>query len=205
MKSVTALIVLMSLMLSPIPQASGRRVTKAPGRSPVPQNSEEAGLPEGQRSAPPSDATWVHLQKLAPGTEIILTTRSSPAGKRYLLAVDDSALVVLNLTPPLPPAAKAALRKMASSHPEYLAYRQASRTFVLERNVRIEAGRLFVADESFGDLGQMVERITRAELVNVHTPGLSRGASIVIGTAVAAAIAVVVFLFRARYCNEHRC
>lgn len=139
-------------------------------------------LPVGAH-AQPSDTRaldWTPVQQLASGREIVVTVKGLPAGTRYFIFADESALTVLNLTDPaLPGKAKDVLRDMVSHHPEYLtAGFQGLRQFE-SQEVRVGRRGIFVADQKVADFERVVERIARTDVVRitaeVDSSGLLRG------------------------------
>ena len=105
---------------------------------------------------------------VAPGSEIIVTVRDSPAGRQYVALVDDeSEITVLRLTDPgLPHAVRDVLREMASTHPGYLAA-AGRRGWFVYGNVRVAPDGVFVADRKVIDLGEVIEHIARADVVAI--------------------------------------
>jgi hypothetical protein len=129
----------------------------------------------GQQSVP-ADPNWSRLRKLAPGTELIVTVKGSLPSNRYAVAWDASALTVLNLAAPtLPAAARDVLRDVASTHPEYFSAAQKGQLFVLERNVSVGPGGVFVDGRKIADLQQVIETSARQEVAEIKTRQKGRG------------------------------
>ena len=119
---------------------------------------------------------WSRLRKLAPGTELIVTIRGSLPGDRYAVAWDASALTVLNLAAPtLPAVAKELLREVASIHPEYFPAAQKGQLFVLDRNVNVGPGGVFVDGRKIANLQQVIETSARQEVAEIKTRQKGRG------------------------------
>jgi len=133
-------------------------------------------VPMTAQERAPADPNWLRLRKLAPGTELVVTARVAPPGERYFVAADESALTVLNLAAPaLRGAARDVLREVASTHPEYFPAAQKGDLFVLERNVRVGPGGVFVNGRKVADLQQVVETSARQEVAEVKTRQDGRG------------------------------
>ncbi len=114
----------------------------------------------------------LRVRTLAPGTEIIVTVKGAPAGRRYLvLADDESAFTVLNLADPrLPRAARDVLRDIAAKHPSYFVRADRHESFV-NGTVRVEPDGVFVADRKGADLGQLIEHVARGDVAEITRPG----------------------------------
>jgi len=111
---------------------------------------------------------WMRVRELAPGTAILVTTAGSEEVTRYIIATDDSSMMVLNLAA-VAPEVRDVLSRFAGSHPEYLSDPN-NQTFVFEKNVRI-------------GLDRITERIARASVIAVKKPGTERSA---VGCSIAA-------------------
>jgi hypothetical protein len=135
-----------------------------------------AGTTVPMTAQEPLDPNWSRLRKLAPGTELIVTVKGSLPAKRYSVAWDDSALTVLNLSAPtLPDAARNVLRDVATTRPEYFPAAKKGGLCVLERNVRVGPGGVFVDGRRVADLQQVVETSARQQLVEIRTLQKGRG------------------------------
>jgi hypothetical protein len=132
-----------------------------------PQPSSIESIQQG-RKAGLSD--WSRVRKIVSGTEIIVIVTGLRPAKRYLVTLDESQLIVLNLTDPaLPAAARDMLRDAASHHPEYITAAQTGGTFVLQKSVHVGPDGVFVADRKVADLTQVVETIGRHDVVEINT------------------------------------
>src|SRR5260221_9735641 len=119
-------------------------------------------------------AKWSRVRTLAPGTEIIVTTKDSSLGQRLFVAADDSNLTVLNVTGSmLSSAAKDVLRDMAANHPDYVAV--ADTQSFANGSVRVAPDGVFVSDRKVADLGQVVETIARRDIAEITTRQKGRG------------------------------
>jgi hypothetical protein len=115
------------------------------------------------------------VRKLAPGTEVIVTVKGSPPGRRHFVAADKSDLTVLNVTDPmLSAAARDVLRGLTSNHPEYFPAAEKGGQFVLEKNVRLGPDGMFIADRKVTDLTQVIEHIARTDVAEITDPARAR-------------------------------
>lgn len=129
---------------------------------------------------------WSRIRKLRPGTDIVVTVSGASPARRYILAADDAGMTLLNLTDPgLPRAARNALRDLNARNPELILASERG-AILLEGDVRLESGGVFVATQRVADRAQIVERIGRTEVALVKTPPRGRGAGT--GAAVGAAV-----------------
>jgi hypothetical protein len=120
-------------------------------------------------------AEWTRVQALEPGSEIVLTvTRDRPV-LRYVIAVDNDILRVLNLTDsPLPGRLTETLRSIASQHPEYFAQVAADGTVVVGQ-VRLTKTGVFVGNDRVGDVQRLVETHARHEVAEIARRRRGRG------------------------------
>jgi hypothetical protein len=134
-------------------------------------------LPVAAQDAPASlgFGDWTALQRLKPGTEVVVTSDGSPAADRYLVLSDASRLTLLNLTDPaLPREATRTLMDIGSRHPEFFASAPKGGQFV-DRDVRVGPDGVFVAGRKVADLQQIVETIPQARVVEVASRQRGRG------------------------------
>jgi hypothetical protein len=128
----------------------------------------------GQRLT--SDVDWSRVRRLEPGTQITVTTNGSQPGTRYVLSVDDSSISVLNLAgSSLPASARKTLRDRATHNPSHLLDAQKGGTFILDKNVRVAPDGVFVAEQKFADLDEVVETVPRHDVVEIAGPVKVRG------------------------------
>jgi hypothetical protein len=99
---------------------------------------------------------------------------------RIFVSADASGVTVLNLeAPSLSPAARHALRDLATRHPEYFAFMQASRS-AEQDHVRLSRDGLFVADRKVAEFAEVVEAFPRQAVREIRGPVVARGS--VLGT-----------------------
>src|SRR5262249_6493842 len=124
--------------------------------------------------------TWSRVGEIAPGAEIMVTTKNVESGRRYFVMADRSRLMVLNLTDPVLSAASTrVLRDMAAHRPEHFVALERAGAFAQD-NVRIGRDGLFVADRKVADLAQVVETIIPGDVSEIWGPVVARGS--VLGT-----------------------
>ena len=144
------------------------------------------------QSSQPVDENWTRVRKLKPGTEVLVSTRSSDLGRRCVVSATESDLTVLNLTESLGEEVADVLRRVAWEHPEYFARVRARATFLLEKNVQLAPEGVLVAGRKVADLKQIIESITRADVVEIARmsgrshPAANKGALIGVIAGVAA-------------------
>jgi hypothetical protein len=118
---------------------------------------------------------WPRVQALEAGSDILLTVARNRPAQRYLLAVDDEGLRVLNLTDPSLPASLAGtLRSIASQHPEYFAQAAADGTVIVDRVTLTKAG-VFVGNVHAVDLQRIVQTHARPDIVEIARRRRGRG------------------------------
>jgi hypothetical protein len=126
-------------------------------------------------AAAQSEDSWARAQALEPGSEILLTVARTQAVQRYVVAVDDNSLRVLNLADSSFPGSLAeTLRSIASEHPEYFA-RAASDGTVLVGRVRLTKTGVFVGNDRVGDLQRLVETHARPDVSEIARRRRGRG------------------------------
>ena len=166
MKSAISLTLVISLAGSAAPVAAQERLlapTSAPIARAITLEAVRLALAPQDGSA---DGEWSRVRRLAPGAEITVTTPAMQAGKRLFLSADESGLMLLNLTDPsLPAAARRVLRDMASNHQGY--FTDAGSWAWVDRDVRVARDGVFVVDQKVADLGQVVARVSRADVVEI--------------------------------------
>ncbi len=144
-----------------------------------------------------TDSGWSRVRKLEPGTEVIITITGSQPGRRYVLWADESGVSVVNLSSPaLPPRAASALRKAASNHPLYFTDALQIGPLALDRNVRLDSGAVFVDGAKVATLEQVVERITRPQVVEVRSPSRDYSVKKRVGIGIATGLGVGLLLGR---------
>jgi hypothetical protein len=174
MKSALSLTLIVCLVGSALPAAAQEQMGTAAGPIHRAIIREAARFAAGQQTQS-ADSNWSRVHKLAPGTEIIVTVKDSPPGRRYFVGADESDLTVLNVTDPmLPAAARDVLRGLASSHAEYFPAAEKGGQFVLEKSVRLGSDGMFIADRKVIDLTQVIEHIARPVVAEIINPGRAR-------------------------------
>jgi hypothetical protein len=125
-----------------------------------------------------ADDDWRLVRKLEPGTEVIVAVQGSTPGQRYFVAADDRGLTLINVDDPsLPRAVTEVLRDVASDHPGYFQAAQRGETLVLGKTVRVARDGVFLADRRVADLGQVVERLARGDVVFIASAAVERNAA----------------------------
>lgn len=121
---------------------------------------------------PSANADWSRVRKLKPGTAIVLVDRSSPArpgsvqDHRHLIQADGASITVLNLTRiVLPSQVRGALRGLAENRPEWFLEAEQGRRFLLQDGVRIEPAGIIFSGRRVADLGQVLDRIPREDVL----------------------------------------
>jgi len=109
------------------------------------------------------DAVWQRVQRMDPGTRIVVTAGGA-TGERYLVQLSDTDLVVLNLTAPDLP--KRQLINMTIDNPAWMA--GTDKTTYRDNNVRVGPEGVFVKDKKIAELNQVVERIPRDKVTAIQ-------------------------------------
>ena len=204
MKAALSLTLILALMASARPVTAQERIDRTAGPisramtlEAVRLAAEPTVVDAEQAAGASTNGDWSHVRKLEPGTEITVTANGSQSGKRYVLSIDESAITVLNLAnPSLPVAATEVLRDLASHNPgHFIDAQKGGTTFLLDKNVRLGSEGVFLADQKIADLGQIVERTRRTDVVEIRRAPARRhpaawgalvgGAAGVIGMAIA--------------------
>ena len=169
MKSALSLALIVCLVGSTMPLAAQERLIE-PTSGPIARAAKrEAARLALASQADAADANWSRVRKLAPGTAITLTIRSAPAARRYLVSADESGIAVLNVADPtLPPAVRRVLLDTASNHSDYFAGAQNGGRFLLDNDVSLVSDGVFVAGQKVADLGLVVEKTARTDVVEVR-------------------------------------
>jgi len=118
---------------------------------------------------------WQRLHKLAVGSDITLTRKSSAAVSRLLLSIDDAGITALNVTDPaIPPVALRALRRIASQHADYFAMAAKGGTISID-GMRLTSSGLVIKGVTVADLRRIVETTARDDVVEISVPRNGRG------------------------------
>jgi hypothetical protein len=182
MKAALSLTLVAALITSALPVTAQERIDRTAGPirraitlEAVRLATEPAVVDAAQPAGVATNADWSRVRKLTPGTEITVTASGSQPGKRDVLSADESGLTVLNLDyPTLPADASKVLRDVASHNPAHFTDAQKGGTFLLDKHVRLESDGVFVADQKVADLGQIVERTRRTEVVEIRRESARR-------------------------------
>jgi hypothetical protein len=105
---------------------------------------------------------WKRLQRLDPGVRLKLTIGTAAAIERYFVQLNDSELIVLNLTAKNLPRRQ--LLRMAADNPGWIA--NTSKTTYRDNSLRIGPDGLFVRDQKVAELAEVVERIPRDRITS---------------------------------------
>jgi hypothetical protein len=138
--------------------------------------SEKAGLAssagtEHEENTPPeqfaSASDWSRVTRLRPGTDVEVTAAGAPAGRRYVVHVDDATLTVLDTSlPSLPRGVAAELRTIAAEDPGVLQRALETSPYVHGR-LRIEPGGVFHDDRRVAAITDVVIEIPRVDVLAV--------------------------------------
>lgn len=109
------------------------------------------------------DAAWKRLQRLDPGSRLKITVGNTAAVERYLVQLNESELIVLNLTAKKLPRRQ--LLQMAADNPAWVA--GTSKTMYKDNNLRIGPDGVFVKDQKIAELAEVVEHIPRGQISSV--------------------------------------
>jgi hypothetical protein len=128
-------------------------------------------------SGQPAESNWSRVRNVASGTEIIVTAKGSPPGRRYFVAADESDVTMLNVTDArLPAAAAGVLRDLAASHSEYFRAAEKGGQFVLDKSLRLGPNGLSMGASKVTDLSQVIEHIARPDVTEIVDPSRARAA-----------------------------
>ena len=213
MRSALSLVLVVSFATSTLPLAAQEKMDPTPGPLARSMTREVARLAaestasgvEGvqQNGVLAAESNWSRVRKLSPGAEVIVTAAGFQPGKRIVVAADDSNLTVLNVTDPaLPRAARSVLLDTASNRPEHFGEAQHGGTFLLDKNVRLESGGVFIGDQKVADLGQVVERIARTDVVEVRRES-APGHPVRTGALIGLGVGAFVGFLGAAYCHRN--
>ena len=119
--------------------------------------------------------SWARAQTLEPGSEVLITVARTAPVQRYVVAIDDNSLRVLNLADSsLPGPLAKTLRSIASEHPEYFARAASDGTVVVGR-VRLTKTGVFVGNDQVSDLQRLVETHARPDVSEITRRRRGRG------------------------------
>jgi len=151
------------------PRAAPRRLSDAAMRET--QQLAAAEPPAGSAIEPQdikrTERSWSRVRALNPGAEITVTPKGSAPVARYIVSADESGLVVLNFYGVTEPdATRKVIANLVSAH---MAALNEGQRFA-DRNVRVGMDGVFVEDRKVAELDRLVERLTRAEVLEIEGP-----------------------------------
>jgi hypothetical protein len=110
------------------------------------------------------ETMWKRVQRLDPGARVKITLEGAAPVERYFVQVNDTKLIVLNLSAPDLP--KRQLLNMAIDNPSWIA--GTSQTTYRDNSLRIGPDGLFVKNKKVAELNQVVEWIPREKVAAVQ-------------------------------------
>lgn len=110
------------------------------------------------------ETMWKRVQRLDPGARVKITLEGAAPVERYFVQVNDTKLIVLNLSAPDLP--KRQLLNMAIDNPSWIA--GTSKTTYRDNSLRIGPDGLFVKNRKVAQLNQVVEWIPREKVTAVQ-------------------------------------
>jgi hypothetical protein len=110
------------------------------------------------------ETMWKRVQRLDPGARVKITLEGAAPVERYFVQVNDTKLIVLNLSAPDLP--KRQLLNMAIDNPSWIA--GTSQTTYRDNSLRIGPDGLFVKNKKVAELNQVVEWIPREKVTAVQ-------------------------------------
>jgi len=125
--------------------------------------SGTSARPPGTSTLQAGTTDWKRFQRLDPGARLKLTIGTAAAVERYFVQLNDSELIVLNLTTRNLPRRQ--LLRMVADNPGWIA--NTSKTTYRDNGVRIGPDGLFVGDQKMAELAEVVERIPRDRITSI--------------------------------------
>jgi hypothetical protein len=110
------------------------------------------------------ETMWKRVQRLDPGARVKITLEGAAPVERYFVQVNDTKLIVLNLSAPDLP--KRQLLNMAIDNPSWIA--GTSKTTYRDNSLRIGPDGLFVKNKKVAELNQVVEWLPREKVTAVQ-------------------------------------
>lgn len=110
------------------------------------------------------ESMWKRVERFDPGTRVKVTVEGSTPADRYFVQLNDSVVVLLNLSAPDLP--KRQLLNMAIDNPAWLA--STAKTTYRDNNLRIGPDGVFVKDKKLAELKQVVEWVPRAKVTDIQ-------------------------------------
>jgi hypothetical protein len=113
-------------------------------------------------------ALWSNVRLLSPGARLTLSRRDTPARDVFLITVDDTEIVALNLPDDLTVSrgVKRALIRTASEQPEQLLSIRADRSMRISGLVVLSTSGLFDGDRKLADYALLIQHISRTDVDN---------------------------------------
>jgi hypothetical protein len=137
------------------------------------------------------DNAWAPVRLLKPATEILVSTRSSPLGRRYFLSADQTTLNVLDLSSvALSGDPIDRLLKMAALRPDVFVNASTGQPAV-DGPLEIQSGTVSYKGRVIGSMAQLVETTSREDVTTIERPAegsVSAGTATVVGAIVAGVI-----------------
>jgi len=110
------------------------------------------------------ETMWKRVQRLDPGARVKVTVDGAAPVERYFVQINDSKLIVLNLSAPDLPRRR--LLNMAIDNPAWMA--ETGKTIYRDNSVRVGPDGVFVKDKKVAELNQVVEWIPREKVTSVQ-------------------------------------
>ena len=199
MKSALSLTLIVCLVGSAMPLAARERfveptsgpIARAVARESARIAAQSAAGDATRQVGTLKDSAWSRVRRIAPGAEVTVTVRGSQGAKRYFVVANQSELTVLNLNHDQVPRAGAdALRRTVASHPEIFIGTGPLGTFV-DGAVRVTPDGVFRGDQKVADLTEIVERLARADVIDVATDQFHYKGLVITLAAVAAGLIIL--------------
>jgi hypothetical protein len=110
------------------------------------------------------ETMWKRVQRLDPGARVKVAVDGAAPVERYFVQINDSKLIVLNLSAPDLPRRQ--LLNMAIDNPAWMA--ETGKTVYRDNSVRVGPDGVFVKDKKVAELNQVVEWIPREKVTSVQ-------------------------------------
>ena len=127
-------------------------------------------LSQSQSKPTAQDKSWASVRSLKPATEILLSTHSTPLGRRYFLSADQATLSVLNLSSvPLSGDPIDRLLKIAASWPDVFVTAGVAQPTV-DGPLEIRSGSVSYKGRPIASMAQLVETVSRTDVTAIERP-----------------------------------
>src|SRR5580765_951655 len=110
------------------------------------------------------ESMWKRVERFDAGTRVKVTVDGSTPADRYFVQLNDSVVVLLNLSAPDLP--KRQLLNMAIDNPAWIA--GTAKTTYRDNNLRVGPDGVFVKDKKVAELAQVVEWVPRAKVTDIQ-------------------------------------